>query len=90
MSELPTLEGEEVKRYSRHLIMPEVGMDGQRKLKAASVLCVGAGGLGSPVAIYLAAAGRLRCSRLQQSSTSNYSCHARCRPFKVRICKGSD
>ena len=57
MSELPTLEGEEVKRYSRHLIMPEVGMDGQRKLKAASVLCVGAGGLGSPVAIYLAAAG---------------------------------
>ena len=51
MPELPTLEGEEVKRYSRHLIMPEVGMDGQRKLKAASVLCVGAGGLGSPVAI---------------------------------------
>ena len=57
MPELPTLEGEEVKRYSRHLIMPEVGMDGQRKLKAASVLCVGAGGLGSPAAIYLAAAG---------------------------------
>ncbi len=55
--ELPTLEGEEVKRYSRHLIMPEVGMDGQRRLKAASVLCVGAGGLGSPAAIYLAAAG---------------------------------
>lgn len=57
MPELPTLEGEEVKRYSRHLIMPEVGMDGQRKLKAASVLCVGAGGLGSPAAIYLAAVG---------------------------------
>ena len=57
MPELPTLEGEEVKRYSRHLIMPEVGMDGQRRLKAASVLCVGAGGLGSPAAIYLAAAG---------------------------------
>ncbi len=53
----PTLEGEEIKRYSRHLILPEIGMDGQRKLKAASVLCIGAGGLGSPVAMYLAAAG---------------------------------
>lgn len=54
---LPTLEQEEVARYSRHLILPEVGMEGQRKLKAASVLCVGAGGLGSPVLLYLAAAG---------------------------------
>jgi molybdopterin/thiamine biosynthesis adenylyltransferase/rhodanese-related sulfurtransferase/molybdopterin converting factor small subunit len=53
----PTLEGEEIKRYSRHLILPEIGMDGQRTLKAASVLCIGAGGLGSPVAMYLAAAG---------------------------------
>jgi adenylyltransferase/sulfurtransferase len=52
-----TLSNEEVARYSRHLIMPEVGMDGQLKLKAASVLCIGAGGLGSPVAMYLAAAG---------------------------------
>ena len=51
------LSNEEVARYSRHLIMPEVGLDGQLKLKAASVLCVGAGGLGSPVALYLAAAG---------------------------------
>jgi sulfur-carrier protein adenylyltransferase/sulfurtransferase len=51
------LEGDEIKRYSRHLILPEIGMDGQRKLKAASVLCIGAGGLGSPVAMYLAAAG---------------------------------
>ena len=51
------LSREEVARYSRHLIMPEVGMDGQLKLKAASVLCIGAGGLGSPVAMYLAAAG---------------------------------
>ncbi len=51
------LSNEEVARYSRHLIMPEVGMDGQLKLKAASVLCIGAGGLGSPVAMYLAAAG---------------------------------
>ena len=53
----PTLEGDEIKRYSRHLILPEIGMDGQRKLKAASVLCIGAGGLGSPAAMYLAAAG---------------------------------
>jgi len=51
------LTNDEVKRYSRHLIMPEVGVDGQRKLKAAKVLCIGAGGLGSPVAMYLAAAG---------------------------------
>jgi adenylyltransferase/sulfurtransferase len=55
--ELPMLSNDEVKRYSRHLIMPEVGVDGQRKLKAAKVLCIGAGGLGSPVAMYLAAAG---------------------------------
>ena len=55
--ELPELSQEEIKRYSRHLIMPEVGMDGQRKLKAGSVLCIGAGGLGSPAAMYLAAAG---------------------------------
>jgi adenylyltransferase/sulfurtransferase len=55
--ELPQLTNDEVKRYSRHLIMPEVGMDGQRRLKAGSVLCIGAGGLGSPAAMYLAAAG---------------------------------
>jgi adenylyltransferase/sulfurtransferase len=54
---LPQLTNDEVKRYSRHLIMPEVGVDGQRKLKAGSVLCIGAGGLGSPAAMYLAAAG---------------------------------
>jgi adenylyltransferase/sulfurtransferase len=52
-----TLSNEEIRRYSRHLIMPEVGMSGQKKLKAASVLLVGAGGLGSPAAMYLAAAG---------------------------------
>jgi sulfur-carrier protein adenylyltransferase/sulfurtransferase len=51
------LTAEEIKRYSRHLIMPEVGVDGQKKLKAGSVLCIGAGGLGSPAAMYLAAAG---------------------------------
>jgi sulfur-carrier protein adenylyltransferase/sulfurtransferase len=54
---LPTLTKDEVARYSRHLIMPEVGMDGQRKLKAASILLVGTGGLGSPLGLYLAAAG---------------------------------
>jgi molybdopterin/thiamine biosynthesis adenylyltransferase/rhodanese-related sulfurtransferase/molybdopterin converting factor small subunit len=54
---LPELNKDEIKRYSRHLIMPEVGMDGQRRLKAGSVLCIGAGGLGSPAAMYLAAAG---------------------------------
>jgi len=52
-----TLTNEEVARYSRHLIMPEVGVEGQLKLKAARALCIGAGGLGSPVALYLAAAG---------------------------------
>jgi adenylyltransferase/sulfurtransferase len=51
------LSKDEVLRYSRHLIMPEVGMEGQLKLKKAKVLCIGAGGLGSPLAIYLAAAG---------------------------------
>jgi sulfur-carrier protein adenylyltransferase/sulfurtransferase len=51
------LSHEEVRRYSRHLIMPEVGMDGQKRLKAASILLIGAGGLGSPLAMYLAAAG---------------------------------
>jgi sulfur-carrier protein adenylyltransferase/sulfurtransferase len=56
-NELPQLTNEEIKRYSRHLIMPEVGVDGQRRLKAGSVLCIGAGGLGSPAAMYLAAAG---------------------------------
>jgi adenylyltransferase/sulfurtransferase len=54
---LPMLSNEEVARYSRHLIMPEVGMTGQRKLKAASVLMIGTGGLGAPLGMYLAAAG---------------------------------
>ena len=51
------LNNDEIRRYSRHLILPEVGLAGQKKLKAASVLCIGAGGLGSPIALYLAAAG---------------------------------
>ena len=52
-----TLSQQEVARYSRHLIMPEVGMEGQKRLKAASMLLIGAGGLGSPLGLYLAAAG---------------------------------
>jgi molybdopterin/thiamine biosynthesis adenylyltransferase/rhodanese-related sulfurtransferase len=54
---LPELSHEEILRYSRHLLIPDVGLEGQRKLKAASILVIGTGGLGSPVALYLAAAG---------------------------------
>src|SRR5438270_5109641 len=54
---LPELSPNETQRYSRHLIMPEVGVEGQKRLKAASVLLIGAGGLGSPLGLYLAAAG---------------------------------
>ncbi len=57
MIELQNLTNEEIRRYSRHLIMPEVGLAGQLKIKQASVLLIGAGGLGSPLALYLAAAG---------------------------------
>ena len=52
-----SLTKRELQRYSRHLIMPEVTAEGQKRLKAARVLCIGAGGLGSPAALYLAAAG---------------------------------
>src|ERR1700750_3252543 len=54
---LPELTNDDLARYSRHLILPEVGVEGQRMLKAAKVLCVGTGGLGAPLAFYLAAAG---------------------------------
>jgi adenylyltransferase/sulfurtransferase len=57
VSQFGTLSNDEIKRYGRHLIMPEFGIDGQRRLKAASVLIIGTGGLGSPLALYLAAAG---------------------------------
>src|SRR5215207_6759661 len=53
----PELSIDEIRRYSRHLIIPDVGMDGQKRLKNAKVLAVGAGGLGSPALLYLAAAG---------------------------------
>ncbi len=57
-TEIPvTLSKDEILRYSRHLIMPEVGMEGQQKLKAARVLCIGTGGLGSPLALYLGGRG---------------------------------
>ena len=49
---LPKLSNDEISRYSRHLILPEVGMEGQQKLKAAKVLCVGTGGLGAPCLLY--------------------------------------
>src|SRR5919106_1628849 len=54
---LPELSRDEILRYSRHLLIPEVGLEGQRKLKNSSVLIIGTGGLGSPVSLYLAAAG---------------------------------
>lgn len=57
MSELPELTSEEIGRYSRHLILDEVGVEGQRRLKGGRVLCIGSGGLGSPLLLYLAAAG---------------------------------
>src|SRR5580693_1283442 len=57
LTALPKLSNEEIARYSRHLILPEVGYEGQQKLKAARVLCVGTGGLGAPLSLYLAAAG---------------------------------
>ena len=63
-----TLSNEEILRYSRHLIMPEVGMDGQLKLKNAKVLLIGTGGLGAPLGLYLTAAGVGR-----RGSSSSYS-----------------
>lgn len=54
---LPALSPDELRRYARHLSIPEFGLDSQRRLKAGGVLCIGAGGLGSPIAMYLAAAG---------------------------------
>ena len=69
----PELDRDDVHRYSRHLLLEQVGVDGQRRLKGASVLCIGAGGLGSPVLLYLAAAGvgRLGIVDLDVVETSN-------------------
>ena len=55
--EFMQLSNEQIRRYSRHLILPEVGLAGQKKICSTSVLCIGAGGLGSPIGMYLAAAG---------------------------------
>ena len=90
------LSNDEVQRYSRHLIMPEVGVEGQEKLKKGSVLCIGAGGLGSPAALYLAAAGVgtigivdfdvVDFSNLQRQVHPR---HVRCRPVEARVGEGS-
>ena len=70
---LPTLSADDLRRYARHLVLPEVGEEGQRRLKSSSVLIVGAGGLGSPAALYLAAAGvgRLGIADFDRVEASN-------------------
>lgn len=72
---LPELTQAELLRYSRHLLIPEVGLEGQRKLKKASVLVVGSGGLGSPVALYLAAAGIGRIGIVDYDVVDNSNLH---------------
>ena len=92
-AELPvTLNNDEILRYSRHLIMPEVGMEGQQKLKAARVLCIGAGGLGSPLALVSGRGGRghaghrgLRRGGLHQSAAPDHSLHRRRGPQEARF-----
>jgi adenylyltransferase/sulfurtransferase len=93
------LSNEEILRYSRHLIMPEVGMGGQEKLKQASILLIGAGGLGSPLAMYLAAAGVGRLgivdfdvvdhSNLHRRSTPTSKSRPTTRPSTARTSSGS-
>src|ERR1700742_1680070 len=83
---------DEIARYSRHLIMPEVTLEGQKRLKAASILCIGAGGLGSPIALYLAAAGvgrpglgRWRYRRFFKPPAPDPARHQRRRPQKAEL-----
>jgi len=78
------LSRDELRRYGRHLIMPEVGLEGQKKLKTSGVLVVGAGGLGSPALLYLAAASRFDArlklqsrSRTQEAAKKSGDCHKR-------------
>ena len=90
------LNNDEIRRYSRHLILPEVGLAGQKKFKATSVLCIGAGGLGLPIAMYLAAAGigkigivdfdTVDYSNLQRQ-IAPYGC--RCGPLQGAIREGN-
>ena len=86
------LSNDEIVRYSRHLILPEVGMEGQLKLKPARVLCIGAGGLGSPLAMYLAAAGvgtlgivDFDVVDFTQSAAADHPRHRRRRPLEARL-----
>ena len=69
------LNKEEYERYSRHIILPEVGLEGQKRLKAASVLCIGTGGLGSPLLLYLAAAGVVRIGIVDFDIVDNSNLH---------------
>ena len=71
------LSPDEVARYGRHLILPEIGMEGQKRLKAASVLCVGTGGLGSPLLLYLAAAGWAASASSISTWSTTPTCSAR-------------
>ena len=73
----PTLSTAEIERYSRHAVLPGIGLEGQRRLKNARVLVVGAGGLGSPVLLYLAAAGVGTIGIVDRTSSSPRTCSAR-------------
>src|SRR5258708_27326730 len=81
------LSHDEIRRYSRHLIMPEVGIKGQRKLKAASVLLIGTGGLGSPLALYLAAAGIGRMGLVDYDVVDETNFPRQVIPFSPALCQ---
>ena len=94
---IASLSNDEILRYSRHLIMPEVGMEGQLKLKNASVLLVGTGGLGAPLGMYLAACGRrahrpgrFRRGRFHQSASPDHPRDERRRPQEARFGRRHD